>query len=103
MKKLIILYILFCGIAVAQKIPKEVYIDMPNGVMIVDNKTTVTMTEADSLFMINNGFSKIILDDKSETYIYCYPQGSVKKEKKAKKKISDYLEERFNPKEKEPK
>jgi len=98
MKKLIVLFILFCGISVAQKIPKQVYLDMSNGVFVIENSKSVEITAIDSAFMSDNGYSKIILDEQKEYNVYEYPQGSLSTDKKTKKKIKDWLEERFNPK-----
>ena len=97
MKKLIILMILFCGIAYAQNIPTEVFLDIINGDLIINNTTTLQINAVDSLFMSINNLDKVIINLKDNIYIYQRTNGTIITQYSISAKCEEYLQARFNP------
>ena len=97
MKKIIILMALFCGIAYAQQIPQEVFLDMTNGDLVINNTTTLQINAVDSLYMAENNLDKAIINSKDNIYVYQRTNGTIITQYSMSAQCEEYLQARFNP------
>ena len=89
--------VLFAGISYSQQIPKQVFLDIVNGDLIINNTTTLQINSVDSLYLSDNNLQKAIINSIDNIYIYCRTNGTIITQYSMNTQCEEYLQARFNP------